>query len=255
MGWVFQKASDINGYAYDSRLIGPIVWASVWLAVGFCAIHAIRRARANPMRKPPARYNLNQKLYHWANFLLLAGLAVSGGFLFFRRMPELPMVGERFGLTWLSLHEWMGLLFGLGVLAHALAAMTRGDKKSMEPRFQEFRDMATIWRNFMGWTRDYPAPGKYDALQKIYHHILSLLAMVFVGSGTLMWLSASRIYLSARGLIHFCRQVHDLSALCLVVMVVAHFYFSIIKVNRQNLRDMAGLSTDDLTTEAQRHGE
>src|SRR5437588_337808 len=172
---LFQKASDVSGYAYDSRLIGPIVWAFIWLAVAFCAIHAIRRARANPAPKPPARYNFNQKLYHW--------------------------------------------------------------------------------RNFMGWTREYPAPGKYGALQKVYHHILSLLAIAFVISGTLMWLSASRIYLSARGLIHFCRQVHDLSALCLVVMVVAHFYFSIIKVNRQNLRDMAGLTTDEFTTEAQRHGE
>src|SRR3954469_2973188 len=119
MGALFQKASDISGYAYDSRLIGPIVWASIWLAIAFCAIHAIRRARANPMRKPPARYNFNQKLYHWGNFLLLAVLAVSGGFLYFRRAPDSPLEA-RFGLTWLSLHEWMGLLFGLGVVAHAI---------------------------------------------------------------------------------------------------------------------------------------
>ena len=245
MGWFFQKASDVTGYAYDSRLLSSLVWAGIFLAVAFCAIHAIRRARTNPMRKPPARYNFNQKLYHWGNFLLLAGLLLSGAVLFFRRAPQPPVVGERFGLTWLTLHEWMGLLFGLGVVAHAVAALIRGDKKSMEPSTKEFRDAATIWRNFMGWTRDYPAPGKYDALQKLYHHILALLAIAFVGTGSLMWLSASRIFLSARGLIHFCRQIHDLSALCLVIMIVAHFYFSILKVNRQNLRDMAGLSVEE----------
>src|SRR5436305_2806319 len=144
MGALFQKVSDISGYAYDSRLIGPIVWAGVWLAIAFCAIHAIRRARANPAPKPPARYNFNQKLYHWGNFLLLAGLAVSGGFLFFRRALEPPMVGERFGLTWLSLHEWMGLLFGLGVVAHAVAALTRGDRKSMDPQFIDFHEVENI---------------------------------------------------------------------------------------------------------------
>ena len=139
-----------------------------------------------------------------------------------------------------------GALAGAGFeLAHAVVALIRGDKKSMEPSTKEFRDAATIWRNFMGWTRDYPAPGKYDALQKLYHHILALLAIAFVGTGSLMWLSASRVFLSARGLIHFCRQVHDLSALCLVIMIVAHFYFSILKVNRQNLRDMAGLSVEE----------
>src|SRR4051812_29623594 len=109
MGWFFQKASDVSGYAYDSRLIGQIISAGVLLTIAFCAIHAIRRARANPMRKPPARYNFNQKLYHWGNFLLLAGLAVSGLFLFLRHAPEPPVVGERWGMTWLSLHEWMGL--------------------------------------------------------------------------------------------------------------------------------------------------
>src|SRR5947209_8571313 len=115
MGWLFQKASDISGYAYDSRLTSQLVWAGIFLVIAFCAIHAIRRTRANPMRKPPSGYNFNQKLYHWGNFLLLAVLLVSGGFLFFRRALEPPIVSERWGMTWLSLHEWMGLLFGLGV--------------------------------------------------------------------------------------------------------------------------------------------
>src|SRR3954465_5640311 len=98
MGWLFQEASDVSGYAYDSRLIGSLVWAGILLAIAFCAIHAIRRARANPMRKPPARYNFNQKLYHWGNFLLMFALGVTGLFLYLRGMPGPPVVGPRWGV-------------------------------------------------------------------------------------------------------------------------------------------------------------
>ena len=87
---IFQHVSDAGGYAYSSRLASPIFWACIWLAVAFCAIHAIRRARGNPAQKPAANYNLNQKLYHWGNFALLAVLALSGFYLFFRQAPVSP---------------------------------------------------------------------------------------------------------------------------------------------------------------------
>jgi cytochrome b subunit of formate dehydrogenase len=106
---------------------------------------------------------------------------------------------------------------------------------------RDLRDAAVIWRNFLGRTTDYPASGRYDALQKIYHHLLSVLALTFAISGILMWLSAERIYLAGRDGLHVMRWVHDLSASALIVMVVGHIYFSLIKANRANLKDMAGL--------------
>src|SRR5262249_1845022 len=86
-----------------------------------------------------------------------------------------------------------------------------------------------------------PVPGKYDPLQKIYHHVLALLAVTFTVSGVWMWLSAERFHLASRGWLHFLRVVHDASAFVLVAMVIGHFYFSIIKANRAHLKDMAGL--------------
>jgi formate dehydrogenase gamma subunit len=248
MSWFFQSASDAGGYAYSSRIASPVFWACIWLVVAFCAIHAIRRARSNPAQKPAANYNLNQKLYHWGNFGLLALLAVSGFYLFFRRAPVSPQ--GTLGITWLTLHEWTGLLFAAGVIAHALAALTRGDWRSMRPEWKDATNTFLIWRNFLGRTANYPFPGKYDALQKLYHHILALLAVSFTVSGTLMWLSGSRTFLSSRGWIHLSRQVHDLSAVALVVMVIAHIYFSILKVNRENLKDMTGLRREISKAEA-----
>lgn len=245
MGGLIQHAPDRPGFPYLSQLSPELFWALFWLAVAFCAIHAIRRARGYVPGKAPARYNLNQRLYHWGNFLLLALVAFSGYWLFFKRAPE-----GVYGFTWLQIHSYAGLLFAVGVMAHAIAATVRGDWRSMRPEWKDFREAGTIWRNFLGRTKEYPAPGKYDALQKIYHHILSVLAITFTGSGVFMWLSAERYYLSSRGMVHFLRITHDTSAFLLAVMVIGHVYFSIIKANRQNLRDMAGLKANAPESEA-----
>src|SRR5262249_41230781 len=236
MAGLFRYAPDRDGYSYLAQLSAELFWITLWLAVAFCAIHVIRRARSAPPGKPPAGYNWNQRLYHWGNFLLLGLVAVSGYWLFFRRSPSGP-----FGLTWLQIHSWSGLLFAAGVIFHGFSATLKGDWRAMRPEMRDFRDAAAVWRNFLGRTTAYPAAGKYDALQKIYHHVLALLAIAFTASGVWMWLSSERIHLAGRGWLHFLRIVHDSSAVVLVAMIIGHFYFSIIKANRAHLKDMAGI--------------
>lgn len=236
MAKLFRFAPDEDGYSYLAQLSAELLWITVWLTIAFCAIHAIRRARSSVPVKPPAGYNWNQRLYHWGNFLLLAVVAVSGYWLFFRRAPD-----GLLGLTWLEIHSWGGLLFTAGVIFHAFAATLRGDWRSMRPELRDFRNAAVIWKNFLGRTTAYPLPGKYDALQKIYHHVLALLAVTFTVSGISMWLSAEHLHFVRRSGLHFWRIVHDGSAFLLVAMVIGHIYFSIIKPNRANLKDMTGL--------------
>jgi cytochrome b subunit of formate dehydrogenase len=236
---LLRYAADRDGYPYLAQLSTELLWITVWLAIAFCAIHVIRRARSTPAAKPPAGYNWNQRLYHWGNFLLLAVVALSGYWLFVRRTPQAP-----FGLTWLEIHSWSGLIFAGGVIFHAVSATVRGDWRAMRPELRDFRDGLLIWKNFLGRTTAYPTAGKYDALQKIYHHILSLLAVAFTVSGVWMWLSAERIHLAGRGWLHFLRIIHDASAFALAAMVIGHFYFSIIKANRANLKDMAGVGVE-----------
>src|SRR4051812_45677972 len=220
MEWIFQSASDRDGQSYLARISPDVFWAFFWLTIAFCAVHAIRRARAIFPHKPPVRYNVNQRLYHWGNLILLALIALSGGWLFFRSAPT-----GIFGFTWLDIHSWAGMLFLAGVVFHACSATIKGDWQSMRPEWRDVREAAMIWRNFLGRTNEYPPPGKYDALQKIYHHLLSLLAITFGVSGVWMWLSAERIHLAERGWLHFLRIVHDVSAVFLIVMVIGHFYF------------------------------
>lgn len=237
MRTLFQFASDRAGEYYPSRLSPEAFWTLLWLTVAFAAIHMVRRARRHPAQKPASGYNLNQRLFHWGNLLLLAVVAISGYWIFFRRSPATPVSG----ISWLDIHIWSGLLFAAGVVAHAVAAVMRGDWRSMRPEMKDLAGAGLIWRNFLGRTSEYPAPGKYDPLQKIFHHLLALLAITFTLSGLWMWLSAERYYFAARGWLHTMRLVHDLSAVTLVVMVIGHLYFSLLKVNRANLKDMAGL--------------
>lgn len=231
-------SSDREGFSYLAQLSPALLWTCAWLTIAFCAIHVIRRARTQPPSKPPARYNWNQRLYHWGNLLLLLLVAISGYFLFVRQAPA-PI----FGFTWLDIHSYGGLLFLFGVLFHAVSATIKGDWRSMRPQFRDFRDAALIWRNFLGKTSEYPPLGKYDPLQKIYHHLLSVLFITFGVSGIWMWLSAERLHLAGRGWLHTLRIVHDLSAVLLAILVLGHFYFSLIKANRANLKDMAGVGT------------
>ncbi len=241
--FLFEYSSDRYGQFYPARLLPELMWAILWLAVFVCAAHALRRARSEPEAPRRANYILNQRLYHWANFLLLAVLAVSGLFLFLRRPPD--ALASPLGATWLGIHQWAGLLFALGVAFHAVAALARGEPDSMRPARSDLTDLRLMARNFLGRTSDYPKPGKYDALQKLYHTALALLALVFTSSGALMWLSASRRALVARGWLHWSRLAHDLAAAALVALVLGHIYFSLLKANRDNLRDMLGLAKDD----------
>jgi cytochrome b subunit of formate dehydrogenase len=237
MGGIFQYASDRDGYVYLARVSEPLIWTAIWLAIAFCAIHAIRRARRQPTAKAAVGYNLNQRLYHWGNFLLLGLVTFSGYWLFFQKAPASPLASR--GIGWLEIHEWTGTLFAFGVLFHAVAATLRGDWRSMKPEWRDVQEAWLIWRNFLGKTSEYPVPRKYDPLQKIYHHILSLLAIVFTISGISMWFAVERWFLASRAWLQSMRILHDVSAVILVVLVVGHFYFSIIKVNRHNLKDMA----------------
>lgn len=229
------QAAGRSGEFFPSRALPNLIWAAVWLAVLVCAAHAARRARGGPRAPRLARYLRNQRLYHWGNSAVLAILAISGFLLFARRAPAtLP------GLSWLSVHEWTGVLFAAGVAFHALAAVRQGESGSMRLRLADLREVVQVGRVFFFGGRTYPQPGKYEALQKLYHAALAVLAVVFVATGALMWAAISRWTTPPREWLEWSRLAHLLAAAALAALVIGHLYFSLIRANRENLRDMLG---------------
>jgi len=234
---LLQSAADRNGYEYLARLYPWLVDVAFWSTILFCAFHAFRRAdHTQASTRPKANYIFNQRLFHWGNFLLFALLIFTGNYLYLRRPP----FADFWGFSWLTVHEWTGLLFILGIFVHAIAARFRGDWESMRPALSDWSKLRDVWRNFPSQSANDESGSRYNAAQKMYHHLLALLAILFTVSGVTMWMSASRTYLFARGMMHWMRITHDVSAITLVVMVIGHIYFSLLKANRKHLKDMAG---------------
>jgi Ni/Fe-hydrogenase 1 B-type cytochrome subunit len=169
------------------------------------------------------RYQIGARLYHWGNTLLAFGLALSGVALF---SPDLLGSGP-----WLLLHEICAVLFALALVLHIVVAPRRGDGRSMWFDAQDLRDLRLIAANFVGRTRDYPAFGKYDPWQKIYHACLTVLAAGLVFSGTYMFISAEALGTFSHEWMRLMRLIHDVGAFVLIAILIGHVHFGIIRVN------------------------
>jgi cytochrome b subunit of formate dehydrogenase len=85
--------------------------------------------------------------------------------------------------------------------------------------------------NFFGRTRHYPAFGKYDPLQKLYHALLTILAAALIVSGIYLFSSAEAWATFSHDWMRRMRLVHDIGAFIWIALVIGHMYFGIIRVN------------------------
>ena len=96
---------------------------------------------------------------------------------------------------------------------------------------RDFRDLRLIVANFLGGTRRYPAFGKYDPLQKLYHAFLTLLATGVIFTGTYLLLSAETWATFSHPWMRLMRVVHDVAGFAFLAILVGHIYFGVIRVN------------------------
>src|SRR5439155_19950867 len=93
------------------------------------------------------------------------------------------------------------------------------------------RDLRLIFANFFGRTRQYPAFGKYDPLQKSYHAFITLLSAAVVFSGVYLLLSAEVWATFSHEWMRNMRLTHDTTAFAFIAIIVGHIYFGVIRVN------------------------
>ena len=103
---------------------------------------------------------------------------------------------------------------------------------------RDVRDLRTIAANFFGRTHDYPAFGKYDPLQKIYHALLALLSVALIVSDVVLFVNAEAWGTVGHPWMRLMRLVHDVSSFTFIAILIGHVYFGIIRVNWPQLVSM-----------------
>ena len=114
---------------------------------------------------------------------------------------------------------------------HIIVAPRRGEAESMWFDARDARDLRVIAANFLGRTRDYPAFGKYDPLQKLYHAFLTLLAAGSIFSGAYLLISAEAWATFSHAWMRDMRLVHDVAGFAFIAILIGHVYFGVIRVN------------------------
>jgi cytochrome b subunit of formate dehydrogenase len=229
----FRYGRDYYTDATAEQLLAAGAWLFVALVGIFIGIHLLRRSTGHPIANtavatlPPhvrvTKYEIGARLYHWGNALLLVGLAVSGVALF---APG--SLGEG---PWLVIHELSAVAFIALLVLHIIVAPRRGEGRSMWFDRRDVRDLRLIAANFLGRTRNYPAFGKYDPFQKLYHALLTVLATGTIFTGAYLLLSAEAWATFSHSWMRFMRIVHDLAGFAFLAILVGHIYFGVIRVN------------------------
>jgi Ni/Fe-hydrogenase 1 B-type cytochrome subunit len=230
---LFRYGRDYYTDATAQQLLAAGAWLFVALVGLFIAVHLLRRSVGHPVATDPAarlpdnvrvrKYEVGARLYHWGNSLVLLGLGVTGVALF--------APGSFGGAPWLLFHEVFAVVFIALLGLHIIVAPRRGEGRSMWFEARDARDLRLIAANFLGRTRSYPAFGKYDPLQKLYHAFLTVLAAGVIVSGVYLLLSAEVWAAFSHAWMRGMRIVHDVSGFAFVAILVGHIYFGVIRVN------------------------
>lgn len=220
---------DVSALQQMAAATALLVFITV---LGFIALHLVRRGFRTPVASEGTKvaaglrlrkYELGARLYHWANAVLLAALAVSGLALY--------RPGILAAAPWLLIHEVSATLFAAALLLHIVVAPQRGSGRAMWFESRDWRDMKLILANFFGRTNDYPACGKYDPWQKIYHAFLTIASGAVIFSGIYLIASAEVWRTFSHQWLRSMRVLHDIGATAFIAVIVGHIYFGVIRVN------------------------
>jgi cytochrome b subunit of formate dehydrogenase len=169
------------------------------------------------------RHRLVDRLYHW---LMAVSVFVLMGTAF------LPILGIQF--QWVEIHWMTGVLLAVLVFIHIVRATIWQDWRSMLFGPADIRDVLRDMRRILGAGGVPPAlPGKYDALQKLYHFGIALLVLAVVVTGLLMLLKIDTPFWRRNpywfsndtwGIIY---AVHGFAAMAMVTMIMIHIYFAL----------------------------
>lgn len=167
------------------------------------------------------RHLVVDRLYHWLMAIAVLVLVATA---------FLPILGIQF--AWVDIHWMTGVALAALVAIHIVRSLVWQDWRNMMIWLADVGDMARrMWRTVRPSAAPPARPGKYDAMQKLYHLTIAILVLSVIASGLLMllkidtpfWRRDPYWFSSATwGIIY---AIHDLAAMAIVSMVMIHIYF------------------------------
>jgi formate dehydrogenase subunit gamma len=170
------------------------------------------------------RFTYVERIVHWVVglsflFLLLTGLAFSHPRLFWIT----TLVGG--GPTARILHPWIGVVFGLSILA-MLVIWARDMRVGAADRawLRAIRHYAVHHREKV------PAAGKYNGGQKLFFWSMGALGVLYVVSGIPMWLPAGFLGLGPfyGATVNVMRLLHYVATVGGGLLLIVHVYLGTV---------------------------
>lgn len=166
------------------------------------------------------RYTAGARLNHWANAILMICLAISGLSLFH---PALFFLSDLFGGgQWTRIiHPWLGVA---GVLTF-LGLFIRFVRYNFWTR-DDTTWMANVHHVVAGNEEKLPEVGKYNAGQKMVFWSMSLLILVLITSGVVIWDQYFSNYFTIEQK-RIAVLVHSITAIVAICVWIVHVYAAI----------------------------
>lgn len=194
-----------------------LLWVVLVLAFVFIALHAIVMAARKKDPKPSSegkkisRHASIDRLFHWVMAISIFVLMVTGIF---------PIIGIEF--SWLTVHWVAGLVLTASVVFHIIRSLFWQDLKSMLITGRDFKEP---------FDADVK-PGKYSFAQKSLHATITVLTLLVIGSGIVMFMMIDtpwweRTNSIAESTLGWVFLIHGLSTLALIGVVCLHIYFGL----------------------------
>lgn len=195
-----------------------LLWVVVALALSFIAIHAVVMAVLRRRASKPSsagaqlpRHAGVDRVFHWVMAVSVLVLLATG---------VLPIIGIEF--AWLTIHWIAGLVLTAAVLFHIVRASF----------WQDFWSMWLSPGDLKELSDSSVKPGKYSLAQKSMHLAVTVLTLLVIASGLVMfamidtpwWERSNALSESTLGWVFL---FHGLSTLGLLAVVSLHIYFGL----------------------------
>ncbi|HEY5763965.1 MAG TPA: cytochrome b/b6 domain-containing protein [Rhodocyclaceae bacterium] len=215
---------DIASYKNDvwgQEVLRGVSWDLLWLVIVaafvIIALHAVIEALRKRAEKPSSegarvtRHDTIDRAYHWVMAASVFVLLVTGVF---------PIIGLEF--AWLEIHWIAGLVLTIAVVFHIVRAFVA----------QDWREMSFSGSDLKEPFDDSVKPGKYSAAQKSMHLAVSVLTLLVIVSGLVMfamidtpwWERSNALSEAMLGIVFF---LHGISTLGLIGLICLHVYFAL----------------------------